>query len=211
MTSFLNLNVSGVFDNVSHFRLLYNIKKKRISNKLLKWMRNFLKNKNIILIIERYTQTKRRISVNISQSSSFFSILYLFYNANLLKTCENVKLRLSVTNFVNDINILTYNEFTKRNCDVLKKTWNKILKWTKRHEFKFNEQKHELIHFSKISKKYNIKIGITLKKHQMNANADFKILKIQLNFKLRWKSHLRQIETKLMNKHNAVNMIENFT
>ena len=76
-------------------------------------MKNFLKNKNITLIIERYTQTKRRINVNISHNSSFFLILYLFYNANLLKTSENVKLCFSVTNFMNNINILTYNEFTK--------------------------------------------------------------------------------------------------
>ena len=84
-------------------------------------MKDFLKNKNITLIIKKYTQTKCRISVNILQNSSFSLILYLFYNANLLKTCENVKLRFSVTDFVNDINILIYNEFTKRNCDILKK------------------------------------------------------------------------------------------
>ena len=178
MISFLSLNVSEVFDNVSHFRLFHNMKKKRILNKLLKWIKDFLKNKNIILIIEKYTQTKCRINVNISQNSSFSSILYLFYNANLLKTCKNVKLRFNVTDFVNDINILTYNEFIKRNCDVLKKAWNKVFKWTKRHEFKFNERKHELIHFSKTSKKYNMKISIMLKEYQMNANTDFRILKI---------------------------------
>ena len=210
MTSFLSLHVNEIFDNMSHFRFLHNIRKRKISNKLLKWMKDFLKNRNITLIIEKYTQTKCRINMNISQNFSFFSILYLFYNVNLLKTCENVKLRFNVTDFVNDINILIYNKFVKRNCDVLKKTWNKVFKWTKRHEFKFNERKYELIHFSKILKKYNMKISITLKKHQMNANIDFKILKIQLNFKLRWKSHLRQIEAKLMNRHNIVNMIKNF-
>ena len=184
--------------------------KKKILNKLLKWVKDFLKNKNITLIIEKYTQTKRWINVNISQNFSLSSILYLFYNANLLKTCENIKLRFSVTNFVNDINILIYNKFTKRNCNMLKKTWNKVFKWAEKHKFKFNERKHELIHFLKISKKYNMKINITLKEHRMNANINLRILKIQLNFKLRWKFHLRQIETKLMNKYNVVNMIENF-
>ena len=185
MTSFFNLNVSDVFDNVSHFRFFYNMKKKRISNKLLKWMKNFLKNKSTTLIIKNYTMMKRKINVNISQNSSFFSMLYLFYNANLLKSCENVKLHFSVTKFVNDINILTYNESTKRNCEMLKKTWKKIVEWAKRHNFKFNERKHELIYFSKISKRYNMNVNITLKKHRINANTDFKILKIQLNFKLR--------------------------
>ena len=122
MTSFLNLNVNDAFDNVSHSRFLYNMRKKKISNKLLKWMKNFLKNKSTTLIIKDHTMTKRKISVNISQNSLLFSMLYLFYNANLLKLCENVKLRLSVTEFVNNINILTYSESTKWNCEMLKKT-----------------------------------------------------------------------------------------
>ena len=121
MTSFFNLNVNDVFDNVSHLRFFYNMKKKKVSNKLLKWVKNFLKNKSMTLIIEDHTMTKRRISVNISQNSSFSLMLYLFYNANLLKSCKDVKLRFSVTEFVNDINILTYNKSTKRNCEMLKK------------------------------------------------------------------------------------------
>ena len=32
-----------------------------------------------------------------------------------------LKLRFNFTEFVNDINILTYNEFTERNCEILKK------------------------------------------------------------------------------------------
>ena len=121
MTLFFSLNVSDVFDNVSHFRFFHNMRKRRVSDKLLKWMKNFLKNRNMTLIIENHMMTKRKVSVNISQNLSFFSMLYLFYNANLLKSCENVKLRFSVIEFVNDINILTYNESTKRNCEMLKK------------------------------------------------------------------------------------------
>ena len=51
---------------------------------------------------------------------------------------------------------------------------------------------------------------ITLNEHQMSVNIDLKILKVQLNFKLKWRFHLRQIEAKLINKYNATNMIENF-
>ena len=154
-------------------------------------MKNFLKNKNTTLIIKNHTMTKRRINVNISQNLLFFSILYLFYNANLLKLCKNVKLYFNVIQFMNDINILTYNESTKWNRKTLKKLWNKVVEWAKKHNFEFNEQKHELIYFSKTLKKYNINTNITLKKHQINANTNFKILKIQLNFKLKWKSHFR--------------------
>ena len=178
MTSFLSLNVSDTFDNVSHFHFLYNLRKKRISSKLLKWTKNFLKNRNTTLIIKNHTMAKRKINVSITQDSLFFSMLYLFYNADLLKLCENVKLRFSVTEFVNDINILTYNESTKRNCKMLKKTWNKVVEWTKKHNFKFNERKHELIYFSRISKRYNMNVNITRREHRINANTDLRILKI---------------------------------
>ena len=97
-------------------------------------MKNFLKNKNTTLIIEDYTRMKRKVSVSILQNSSFFFILYLFYNANLLKLYENVKLRFNTIKFVNDINILTYKESTKRNCEILK-----------RHETKsLNEQRNTI-------------------------------------------------------------------
>ena len=121
MTLFFSLNVSNAFDNVSHLCVLHNIRKKKVSDKLLKWMKNFLKNKSTTLIIENHMITKYKINVNISQNLSFFSMLYLFYNANLLKSYENVKLRFNVTEFVNDINILTYSESTERNCEMLKK------------------------------------------------------------------------------------------
>ncbi len=62
---------------------------------------------------------KRNANVNISQIFFLFLVLYLFYNANLLKMCNNIKLRISVTSFVNDVNILTYKELIERNCKML--------------------------------------------------------------------------------------------
>ena len=141
-------------------------------------MKNFLKNKNTKLIIEDYMMIERRINVNMLQNSLFFLMLYLFYNANLLNLCENVKLCFNIIKFVNDINILIYNKSTKRNCKMLKKTWKKIVKWTKKHDFKFNEWKHKLIHFSKILKRYNMKVNITLKEHRISASINLKVLKI---------------------------------
>ena len=126
-------------------------------------MKNFLKNRSTTLIIKNYTIIKRRINVNILQNLLLFSMLYLFNNANLLKSCENVKLRFSVIEFVNDINILIYNELIKQNYEMLRKAWKKIVEWAKKYDFKFNKQKHELIYFSKILKKYNINVNITLK------------------------------------------------
>ena len=62
------------------------------------------------------------MSVSILQNSLLFLILYLFYNANLLNTCDDIKLRFNFTEFVDDIKILMYDEFIEQNYKILKKT-----------------------------------------------------------------------------------------
>jgi hypothetical protein len=66
MAFLLNFDVLDAFDNVSHIRLLHNIKKRRISIRILKEVENFLKKRRIILIINDYTIKKRNANVNIS-------------------------------------------------------------------------------------------------------------------------------------------------
>jgi len=68
---------------------------------------------------------KRTINVNISQDSSLLLIFYLFYNIDLLKTCDNIMLRINFIEFVDDVNILMYNKLIKRNCKILNKIYNK--------------------------------------------------------------------------------------
>jgi hypothetical protein len=106
-------------------RLLHNMRKRRVSTYLLKWVENFLKERRTILIIDDYTMKERDANVDISQDSSLFSILYLFYNANLLEKCDDIRLRVSATGFVNDVNILTYEKSIERNCKVLNQMYDK--------------------------------------------------------------------------------------
>ena len=71
-------------------------------------------------MINEYTLLERRAKVNISQNLFLSFILYLFYNVDLLKNYDDVKLRTSIIDFMNDMNILIYNDSTKRNCEKLK-------------------------------------------------------------------------------------------
>jgi len=78
-----------------------------------------------MITIDDYMMMKRSVNINISQDSLLSSILYLFYNADLLKACDNIRLKISFTNFINDVNILTYEKFMKRNCKVLSEIYDK--------------------------------------------------------------------------------------
>ncbi len=121
----MNLNNKSAFDNVTYSKFSHNIRKRRVFESLLEFVKDFLKNKRIIITIDNYTITKCIINIDISQNFSLLSILYLFYNINLLETYDNIKLQINSTKFVDDINILIYDKSTKRNCRVLNEIYNK--------------------------------------------------------------------------------------
>ncbi len=148
----LSLNKKSAFDNVMHSRLLHDMKKRKVFRLLLKFVKNFLKNQRITITIDDYMMMKCSMNVDILQDSLLSSILYLFYNVNLLKACDNIKLRTNFTDFINDINILIYEKFIKRNCRVLSKIYNRCKRWLKMYDIKFLMTKHKLIHFMRISK-----------------------------------------------------------
>ena len=131
----------------------------------------------------------------------------MFYNANLLETCDDIKLRTSFTDFMNDINILTYEKFIKRNCRVLSEIYVRCEQWWKTHNIKFLMTKHKLIHFTKIFKWFNMKVDVKLMKHQIDLKSDIKVLRVQLNFKLRWMIYMHHVEAKLVIKQKIMQTI----
>jgi len=108
-----------------HSKLLHDMKKRKVFKLLLKFVKNFLKNQCIMITIDDYMMMKCSMNINISQDFSLSLILYLFYNMNLLKACDDIKLRINFTDFVNDVNILIYEKFMKCNCKVFSEIYDK--------------------------------------------------------------------------------------
>ncbi len=187
------------------------MKKRRVFRLLLKFVKNFLRNQCIMITIDDYTTMKCSVNVDISQNSLLSSILYLFYNMNLLKACDNIKLRTSFTDFINNVNILIYKKFMKCNCRVLSEIYDRCEQWSKTHDIKFLKTKHELIHFTRIFKWFNMNIDVKLIKHQINLKSNIRVLRVQLNFKLKWAIHMHYVEAKLVIKQKIMQTIIKFT
>ncbi len=211
VVSLLSLNEKNAFDNMTHSKLLYNMKKRKVSKLLLEFVKNFLKDQRIMIIIDDYMMMKRSMNINISQDFLLSSILYLFYNVNLLEACDDIKLRTNFTDFMNDVNILTYEEFMKCNCRVFSEIYDKCEQWSKMHNIKFLMTKHELIHFTRTFKWFNMKVDVKLIKHQINLKSNIRILRVQLNFKLRWVIYICHVEAKLVIKQKIMQTIIEFT
>ncbi len=94
-------------------------KKKRISTWIVAWTNSFMQDKRISFIVRAKQTIMSNVNVDISQKSSMSSILYLFYNANLLKFFKQSSRKMIVIDFMNDINIFLYDINMISNCKLL--------------------------------------------------------------------------------------------
>ncbi len=123
---------------------------------IIKWTRSFLKNRETSLIFDEQTSDMRKINADILQRFLISSILFLFFNASLIKKCEALRIKIKVLDFINDINILVYNRFTEEICRTMSKAHNVCAKWACTHDATFTSEKYKLTHFTRKSKRFNM-------------------------------------------------------
>jgi len=190
----LSLNIIKAFNQVLHIRLLHILKMKRTSNYIIKWACSFLENWETSLRFNKQTSDMHKINADILQKFLILLILFLFFNASLIKKCKTLKIKIEVLDFINDINILTYDKFIEEICRTLSKVHNIYAKWACTHDATFTSEKYEFIHFIRKSKRFDMMISIQIESSVIKLKSDMQVLKIQLNIKLQWDLHLHQIE-----------------
>ena len=77
-------------------------------------MSSFVQNWNIMFIFTNHIINKQITRMKLSQNSFMSFILYLFFNAGLLKLINKLKIKIITINFVNNVNLLVYEKFTKK-------------------------------------------------------------------------------------------------
>jgi len=65
-----------------------------------------------------------------------------------------------VLNFVNDINILTYDKFIEEIYKILSRMHDVYAKWTCTHDVTFESEKYKFIHFTRKSKKFDMTTNV---------------------------------------------------
>ena len=79
-----------------------------------------MQNRETEIRLGDYTLENSKIDIGIPQGLYISPILYLFYNADLLDICENITLRTSPLDFVDDVNILIFSKSIEQNYRNLK-------------------------------------------------------------------------------------------
>ena len=212
--SLLLLNVSKIFDNVFHQRLLHNLRKRKIDDAMLKWIKSFITNKQIKLRLSNFTSNWININTEISQNSSLSPILYLFYNADLLNIFNDENLNSLTINYIDDITILMTEISPEKNIKKLKALHNQILNWSKKHASIFDLKKYQLMHFQNRNSRdrsSDVNCDLKLPKVIVKAKKNCKYLKITIDSQLKWNSHMNQMKTKATKRLTALQTLSKST
>ena len=209
ITIMLLLNVTKVYDNIYHFKLFHNLKKRRIKDNNLKWIISFFSKKYIILKLVNYITDRIKIKIEFSQNSFISLIFYLFYNAELFETCIDESFKTTTSDFVNDVAIMTIDSTKTNTLETLRKSHKKTIKWAKTHESIFVSTKYQLIHFRK-NISVNFELFFKLLNHFVNFEEKCKYLKIIMNSKLQWQNHLQYLKKRSASKLTIFSVFAEF-
>ena len=209
--SILSLDVSGAFDNVSHPRLIHNLKKRRIDPQVVKWVGSFLKDRKTTIRLPEETSKLLDVETGIPQGSPLSPILYLFFNADLIEDCCSREHKTAAVGWIDDANIVAWGNSTEDNCRNLEAIYLRCKDWETKHASRFNPAKYSLIHLQTRHKRVNLNCPIRLEGLEVKPTPTCRILGLILDSKLSWKSHIEQIETKTTKSLGALSSLAGST
>jgi len=168
----LSLDVVETFNHVSHTRLLHTLRMKKTSNYIVKWTRSFLKDRESLLTFNEQISAMQWVNADISQRFFISLILFLFFNASLIKKCEALEIKIEVLDFINDINILIYDKITELICKSLSWAHDVCAKWAWTHDATFASEKYKLTHFTRKSKRFDMTVSLHIENSIIKSKSD---------------------------------------
>jgi hypothetical protein len=130
-------------------------------------------------------------------------------------TIDLIRFAIKNRNQINrfDLNLESFRDviFTKQNCRTLKHLHQECETWNRRHEIVFASIKYELIHLTKNHRRFNMQMKLRIEAIQKTSALYVRILSVQMNNKLKWKSHVRIIQKKIITQMMTLSRFTMFT
>ncbi|KJK76179.1 hypothetical protein H634G_08585 [Metarhizium anisopliae BRIP 53293] len=203
VASLLLLDVSGAFDNISHKRLLHNLRKRRIDEKTVRWISSLLEDRHTRVSLDGFKTERHKVSTGTVQGSPLSPILYIFYNADLIERC-NLAEDTTATGFIDDVAILTWGDNTTETCAKLQCALQTAEQWAKTHASVFSPNKFQLIHFTRARTRVDTQHPLRTAWGEIQAKPTCKYLGVTMDSALRWKPHIDEIRRKVTKTISAL-------
>jgi hypothetical protein len=183
------------FDNVSHKRLLHNLRKRKVDEKTIRWIASFLSDRYMHIMVDGFQSELYAINTGIPQGSPLSPILYLFYNADLIEQCNEATDAMS-TGYIDNVAILAWGDTTQRTCQILSTILEKAQQWASTHVSVFALDKFQLTHFTRTRKSIDTDAPILTEWGEIKPATTCKYLGLTMDTKLKWMEHVEIIKQK---------------
>ena len=138
------LDLKKAFDKVPHKRLVWKLRKEGgVGGKLLAWMEDFLKDREMRTVIRDEPSTFKRVYSGVPQGSVLAPVMFAIYINDIAEDLESY-----TSLFADDAKILKRVK-KREDCDLLQEDLNKIYKWSKKWKMEFNARKCSVLEFGK--------------------------------------------------------------
>jgi ribonuclease HI len=212
VASMLCLDVSGAFDYVSHPRLLHNLRKRRIDMKAIQWISSFLRGRSTSIRLDEHLSTPISVNTGIPQGSPISPILYLFYNADLLDSCEDTNSQTTAIGYIDDVSIITTSNSAETNCQNLEAIYTRCQDWERKHASKFNPAKYSLIHIPKTGQQRIIQHPVRIPgSDPIMPEEHCRFLGVIIDYKLSWDQHIKHTQARAAKSLGAMSCLAGST
>jgi hypothetical protein len=143
VATMLSLDIAGAFDTINPARLLDILRKKGFPGWVVRWVREFITARTTTLVIQGVESELFEVEAGVPQGLTLSPILFLLYNSELLRICNQAKKRDSAVGFADDVNILTHSTSTERNCRTIEDIHTQCGAWARR-QHELHPSKYEL-------------------------------------------------------------------
>ena len=189
--SVLGLDLAGAFDNVSHDRLLWVLRKMGYPEWIERIVRSFLTGRRTKIVFSDYESQWYTTQTGIPQGSTLSPALFIFFISELLEEFRTVKGDTFGFGFVDDTTLITWGDSAEANCRRLTAAHDKCEAWAKRFGAKFAPDKYQLIHFTKKRKQTpDLQSTINIQGHSAELVTSLRVLGVWLDPTLSWKDHI---------------------
>lgn len=192
----LSLDIEGAFPNAVMQRVLYNMRKRRVPEKLVQAISRVLIGRKTRIRFGDFTSEYMELTNGIGQGDLLSMIVYLFYNADFFDIrLPNPRKGISV-GFVDDKNVIVDGGTAEKNVELLKEFMEKP-GGANEHNSKFELSKMILIHFPRPrSNKTTSPPPLQLHGTTVMEKSSVRMLGVMMDSNLNWKEQFAYAHTK---------------
>jgi len=206
--SLVSFDVQGAFNGVHTTVLCQRLRERRIPEDLVLWIQSFCSNRKASVVVGDFESPVQDIAhAGIPQGSPLSTLLYVFYNANLVQ--GRFEKSGGSIGFIDDYSAWVTGPSAEANRQVLQtQLIPKVEGWARQSGAVFEAEKTSFIHFTRRRQAEGAMEGmLTFGGQDVKPSSTVKVLGVTLNSRLTMDEHIAQTASRAMGKCMALRMI----